>query len=239
LIDCSISFLLVIAFSAVFVACGTIVLGPAQQIPDASRFLDLQARFVTHLHPWLLPLYVTGALLTMVGTLYGTLEVACHTASEIGRAICPDRTARHERRLKIAVIAWCATGAGLVLAWLFLDRLVGGHDKPRLLLAILTPANLFTGVLFCGLLALLAVWSDRRFLPKGLAMPWGLCLLNLLAGVVFLGLGLKGYWDDPSRTLAIIAGAGAVGVALVGARWLPAARRGGHDSPPAKRPGGG
>ena len=76
-------------------------------------------------------------------------------------------------------------------------------EKPRLLLAILTPANLFTGVLLCGILCLANVWMDRRFLPGALRLPAWLTVLNVLAGLAFLGLGIKGYWDHSSRPYAI------------------------------------
>ncbi|MHC4564985.1 MAG: hypothetical protein ACYTE3_04420, partial [Planctomycetota bacterium] len=77
LVDCSISFIVIVAFSAVFVASGTLILGPQHKIPDEKNLLNLQAEFVTGIHPWLLPLYLAGAFLTMLGTLYGTLEVGC------------------------------------------------------------------------------------------------------------------------------------------------------------------
>ena len=66
-VDSTISFLLVVAFSAVFVASGAIILGPNHKIPDEGNMLNLQAEFVTGIHSALLPLYVGGALLTMVG----------------------------------------------------------------------------------------------------------------------------------------------------------------------------
>jgi hypothetical protein len=68
--------------------------------------------------------------------------------------------------------------------------------KPRLLLALLTPVNLFTGVLACGLVCFLNLWMDWRYLPAGLRMPLWLALLNVVSGFLFLGLGLKGYWDN-------------------------------------------
>ncbi|MHC4596717.1 MAG: hypothetical protein ACYS19_17455, partial [Planctomycetota bacterium] len=93
-----------------------------------------------------------------------------------------------------------------------------------LLLAILTPANLFTGVLGCGLFCLMNLWMDRRFLPKALRLPAWLWLLNLVSGFVFLGLGLKGYWDDQSRWYAIGSLSAMLLVAAAGAhlagRWI-------------------
>ena len=80
-------------------------------------------------------------------------------------------------------------------------------------MAILTPANLFTGVLSCGLFCILILWMDRRFLPKALRLPAWLILLNLVAGLVFVGLGLKGYWDHASRWYAI---GGLCGMLLAG-----------------------
>ena len=91
LIDCTLSFLIVLIFSAVFVASGKLMLGPAQQIPGDGAFLEHQAQFVTNLHPWLFPLYAVGAFLTMFGTLYGTLEVAPVILRETALACGSDR----------------------------------------------------------------------------------------------------------------------------------------------------
>jgi hypothetical protein len=211
LVDCSISFFVIVAFSAVFVALGTLILGPHHKIPDESNMLSLQSAFVTRLHPWLLPLYLTGAFLTMLGTLYGTLEVACSLAGEMVRAVNRRFSIRHARRIKRITVIWCAVGAFAILAWLSVYQSTGAAGKPRLLLAILTPANLFTGVLGCGLFCLLNLWMDWRFLPKAMRLPAWLWLLNLVSAFVFLGLGLKGYWDDKSRWYAI----GSLGVMLL------------------------
>lgn len=217
LIDCTISFLIVVAFSAVFVASGKLILGPHHQIPDEKNLLNLQSVFVTSVHPWLLPLYVAGVFLAMLGTLYGTLEVACTIVGEMARAVNRKFAIRYARRIKRITVAWCAVGASAVLLWLFAYQFTGGTDKPPLLLAILTPANLFTGVLGCGLFCLLNLWMDRRFLPKALRLPWWLWFLNLVSGLVFLALGLKGYWDDQSRWYAIGSFGGMLLVAAAGA----------------------
>lgn len=211
LVDCSISFLVVVAFSAVFVASGTLILGPNHRLPDENNLLNLQSAFVTGIHPWLLPLYVAGAFLAMLGTLYGTIEVACSLANEMARAVSREFALHFAGRIRRITVAWCAVGALAILAWLFVYQSTGQPGKPRLLLAILTPANLFTGVLGCGLFCLLNLWMDRRFLPKSLRMPGWLWWLNLVAALVFLLLGLKGYWDDASRWYAI----GSLGVMLL------------------------
>ncbi len=203
LVDCTLSFLVVIVFTAVFVASGTIILGPQHQLPDETNLLGLQSAFVTGLHPWLLPLYVAGALLAMIGTLYGTLEVACAIVSEMARCVSGPFATEHARRIRQGTIAWCAVGAFAILVWLSVYQSTGAAGKPRLLLAILTPANLFTGVLGCGLFCLLNLWIDRKFLPRGLRLPTWLWLLNLVSAGVFVFVGLKGYWDDASRWYAI------------------------------------
>ncbi len=100
-IDCSISFIIVVAFSAVFVASGTIVLGPEHKIPDEKNLLNLQSEFVVNIHPWLLPLYVSGAFLTMLGTLYGTLEVAHTVLNEMARSINNEWATRHARAVEV------------------------------------------------------------------------------------------------------------------------------------------
>jgi Mn2+/Fe2+ NRAMP family transporter len=227
LVDCSISFIVIIAFSAVFVASGALILGPNHKIPDAKNLLNLQSEFVTGIHHWLLPLYVAGAFLTMFGTLYGTLEVACSIISEMAHAVNRNFALRHTRRIKRITVIWCAVGALAILLWLFLYQSTGAAGKPRLLLKILTPANLFTGVLGCGLFCLINLWMDRRFLPKILRMPGWLWLLNLVSGFVFIGLGLKGYWEDQSRWYAIGSLCATLSIAAIGAhlagRWLTSA----------------
>jgi Mn2+/Fe2+ NRAMP family transporter len=224
LVDCSLSFLVIVAFSAVFVASGTLILGPNHKIPDQKNLLNLQAAFVTGIHPWLLPLYVAGAFLTMFGTLYGTMEVACSITSEMAHAFSRKFAVQHASRIRRVTIIWCAIGACAILLLLFAYQSTGAAGKPRLLLKILDPANLFTGVLLCGLLCLVNLWMDRRFLPKALRLPAWLWLLNLVSGFVFLGLGIKGYWDYESRpyavgSLCVMLVIAAVGAHLAG-RWI-------------------
>ncbi len=216
-IDLTISFALVVGFSAVFVASGTMILGPQHRIPGEENMLGMQAEFVMGIHPWLLPLYVIGALLTMVGTLYGTLEVACSIALEMFHSADHRFAMQHKTKIRRAVIAWCAVWAAAVLVWLFVYQSSGAAGRPRQLLALLTPINLFTGVLGCGIFCWLLVWMDRRFLPPALRMPAALLVLNSISGVIFLGLGLKGTWDAESRLVSLC------GLAvLLAAGWLAA-----------------
>lgn len=223
LADCTLSFVVVVAFSAVFVASGVVVLGPNHEIPTDKNLLNLQAKFVTSIHPWLLPIYVAGAFLTMFGTLYGTIEIAHAILAEMVRTVHPDLASRHARRIKRIAIAWCAVGAYGALGWMFFYTYFGGADQPRVLMAIMTPVNLFTGVLGCGLFCLLLPWMDWRFLPRPLWMPAWLAGLNLLSAGIFLSLGVKGYWDNhnangpwtANRWFAILAIVGVTGLSVV------------------------
>lgn len=247
-VDCAISFLLVVVFSAVFVASGAMFLGPEHVVPDENNLLNLQARFVTQIHSWLLPLYVIGAFLTMLGTLYGTVEIACSVADEIIRSFVVDWTKDRARRLRRGIISWCASVALLILGWLFIRQAIAPVpspaetavaasakssdklpvpdsiakeevtpplQKPRLLLAVMTPVNLFTGILSCGLICMVTVWMDRRWLPPDLRPPIYLSGLNFLAGVLFLVLGIKGYWDNENRIIAVGSIAGLFAVSLL------------------------
>ena len=51
-------------------------------------------------------------------------------------------------------------------------------------------------------------------LPRGLRMAWPLRLLNWAAALIFLGLGIKGYWDHSGWTAFIIL------AATLGAGWI-------------------
>ncbi|MBM84244.1 MAG: hypothetical protein CMJ78_27125 [Planctomycetaceae bacterium] len=239
IVDCAISFILIVAFSAVFVASGAMILNPEEVVPNEDNLLNLQAKFVTNIHPLLLPLYVTGAFLTMLGTLYGTIEIACSIADEISRSFVAGWTPERAKKLKRGVIAWCASFALVILTWLFIRQASfdppavadsaatateGGSEqpaepammkKPRLLLAILTPVNLFTGVLSCGLICILTIWMDRRWLPKALHPPKWLVFMNVVSAAVFAGLGIKGYWDNESRIIVVCAMAGVLVTAML------------------------
>ena len=241
LVDCTISFAMVALFSMVFVASGAMFLGPRELVPDEENMLNLQARFVTQIHPWLLPLYLCGAFLTMLGTLYGTIEIACSLADEIVRSFDPQWTEAKANRLKRIVLAWCGTIALAMACYLAVRQAspqlatasmtasvspgaVAAErplvPKPRLLLAILTPVNLFTGVLSCGLICALVLWMDRRWLPAELQPPVWLSGLNLISALIFIGLGVKGYWDTENRLIAVSAIIGLLVMSLLIARVM-------------------
>lgn len=211
-IDCSLSFLVVFVFSAVFVASGSLVLGPAQQIPVEGNFLEHQSQFVTRLHPWLFPLYVVGALLAMLGTLYGTLEIAPVILREAWQLLWPRyRVAISPQRIRLIGLLWPALGALALLGLGFVSQAFSGTAQQFGLTTFLIPANLFTGVLSCGLICLLNPWMSAK-LPAQLRPSVTSNGLNLVAGSVFLFLGLKGYWDfGGGLALLILFGTIAVG----------------------------
>ena len=189
-------------------------------MPDGTNLLSLQAAFVTPIYPWLKYVYFAGAFLTILGTLYGTIEVAPAVLREIARPFNVE--AAHAPRLRLLAALWVGLGGLALLGWSFFYHLQSGKPNPPGLIPLLTPANLFTGVLGCGLICLLNLWIDRRFLPPRLRMSWLLFLLNAVAGVVFLALGIKGYWDHSGWTaFEILAGTFAVGwiAALVRRRF--------------------
>ena len=67
---------------------------------------------------------------------------------------------------------------------------------------MMTPVNLFTGVLSCGLICVLTVWMDRRWLPRGIASAHVADRVQPAGGILFLALGLKGDWDNENRLIA-------------------------------------
>lgn len=212
LIDCTVSFLIVIVFSTVFVASGWLVLSPQHQIPGDGNFLDHQAQFVTRIHPWLFPMYVAGTLCAMLGTLYGTLEVAPAILREMVRLLdIHDDTEEQAILLRRFALLWASGGAVAVLTISFFVQWTWGAEKPPGLTQLLIPANLFTGVLSCGIICLLNPWIDRS-LPKGLRPPMLLTGLSGIAGLGFLLLGIKGYWDFAGASaFGILAGTVAAG----------------------------
>jgi natural resistance-associated macrophage protein len=211
-IDCTLSFAAVLVFSAVFVACGAMILGPAHQIPSGNNLLALQAEFVTPIFPWLKYVYFLGAFLTILGTLYGTIEVAPAVLREIAYALNPQAAATNRGRLRRWSVLWVGLGGFVILVGSLLHYLRSRAANPPGLIAILTPANLFTGVLACGFICLLSVWVECRFVPRGLRMNWWLTSLNALAGVIFLALGAKAYWDHSQwKALLLLTGTIAMG----------------------------
>jgi len=205
-IDSLLSFAAVLVFAGVFVACGAKVLSPQHQVPGGTNLLTLQAQFVTPLYGWLQPLYFVGAFLAIFGTLYGTIEVAPAVLREFADALKPGNADKYALRLRKWAVWWAGLGGFLIIIWNLIHHLTGRAETSSALITLLTPANLFTGVLACGFICLLSLWTDSRWLPRALQMPWLLRALTAIAGLIFLGLGLKGYWDYSGwRALGIFA----------------------------------
>ena len=221
LVDCTLSFLAVLLFCAVFVVCGAAVLGPEHKVPAGANLLSLQAEFVAAVHPWLKFLYFAGAFLAVFGTLYGTIEVAPTVLRELVLALRPNPPDALQARLRRWSVTWVGVGGLVILLWCFVYHLQSKSDKPPGLIAILTPANLFTGVLGCGIVCALNVWMDQRFLPRGLRMRWLLLLLSAVGAAVFVVLGLKAYLDDRSGVTALCILLGTLALGLAGAALLP------------------
>ena len=216
LIDCTLSFTIVLLFSAVFVACGTEILGPAHKVPDGNNLLNLQAEFVEATLQWLRPFYFVGAFLALFGTLYGTIEVAPAVMREIQNAFPRLATGGDSVKTRRITILWVGIGGMLVLIGNLGWQHITGADKPTALIAILTPANLFTGVLACGIICILSCWADRRYLASPFKTPLLLTLLNAVAAILFIALGIKAYWDHSGWTAFLIL------ACTIAAAWLVA-----------------
>lgn len=214
LIDCTLSLVIVLVFSGVFVACGSMLLGPAHLIPAGSNLLALQAQFVGDSYPWLKPLYFMGAFLTMFGTLYGTIEVAPAILREMALAM-----GFKIGRLRRLAVGWCGLGGVAILVGSLLIARFGGAQNPPGLVAILTPANLFTGVLACGFVCASNLWVEHRFMPADFRAGWLFRCLTAIASVAFLLLGFKAYWDHSRWTSFSILG-GTLAIGSAAAWWV-------------------
>lgn len=237
-IDCGISFGLIVIFSAVFVTSGVELLGPAEEIPDSGNMLGQQSRILTAVNPWLYSLYVCGAILTMFGTLYGTIEIGVAVATEILRSFNREWVNVRRHQIERAVLAWQSFLAVLVILLMFshvysvgkgngkalsappavrldidaadtlgeskIDAKSSSQSRTtttlrspkEVILNVLRPVNLFTGVLACGIFCLTNLWIEKKYVPTGLRSPVLMQLLYVIAGLLFLALGLKGYWDN-------------------------------------------
>jgi hypothetical protein len=188
LFDSILSFVAVMIFTAVFTACGAIILEPQHQIPAGTNLLTFQSQFLTALYPGLKYVYFIGAFLAVFGTLYGTIEVAPAIAREIFFALNPTTTRNRDRLIRKASVLWVSFGALVVLLISLTQK-----ESPPALVKIITPANLITGVFACGLIFLFSAWADRK-LPPGLRMPPLLKALNLLGALIFLALGIRSFF---------------------------------------------
>ena len=156
--------------------------------------------------------------MAIAGTLYGTLEVAPTILRETALAVVPNRLTRgNSQQIRNLAITWCAGWALVVLAVSFFYQLRMGEEKLPGLTTVLIPVNLFTGVFACGVICLLNPWVDRR-LPAQHRMPFALVALNLIGGVAFVLVALRGYWDFAGWwAMGILLGTLAFGILVA---WL-------------------
>jgi hypothetical protein len=89
----------------------------------------------------------------------------------------------------------------------------------------MTPVNLFTGVLACGMICVLTIWMDRRWLPPKLQPPLWIAALNGISAAIFLFLGIKGYLDNENRVVVLCGTAGLLVLAVVIASILAPPQR--------------
>lgn len=192
--DLLVSFAAVMIISTAFVASGHLVLGPAHEIPNDDNMLNLQATFLTLLHPWLYPLYVAGAFLTMLGTLYGTIEVAPAVYHEWYRAYWGTQRPFFRR----PCVAWVSTGGMIVLGGRVWSTMWTTKEASWSLVDIVTPAAIVTGVLMCGVICWANIWSELKFLNRQERLPTIGLLLNGLAGILFLAVGTRSLLEAKS-----------------------------------------
>ena len=197
-IDCAISFSLIIIFSAVFVTSGVELLGPREAIPDSANMLGQQAEILTNVHHWLYPLYVAGAILTMFGTLYGTFEIGVAIVMEIMRSFNPAWADGRRETIERNVLLWQA-GLGLLVVLMMFQVVYSagieqGESAKSVILKILRPVNLFTGVISCSVFCFVNAWIEKRHTHRNLQSKAWIRFAYLFAGAVFAVLGAMGAW---------------------------------------------
>ena len=189
-VDTLICFASVLVFTICFVILGARILHPQQLVPADRELLVHQAQFLTDLHPLLLYVYQLGIFMAFFGTIYGAYEIYFRTAYECLMPTSAWFRAMPFESFRRAMLIYCAA-LGLLFLWTMKDPV-----------SIITPAALIGGVFTCGLWCLAMLWTDSRFLPRPLQMPWLLWLMVAVSGVVLTLLGAKGIWDYAGGLIA-------------------------------------
>ena len=187
-IDSVVSFVAIIIFAAGFMIGGARMLHTAELIPAGMKLLEHQAKFLTEIRPWLIYLYDVGVFLAIAGTIYGAFEVYTRTVYEVLRAVFVGLRNIKVEKVRPWVLLYVGLG-GIILMWM---TRVFPNIK---LIDLPTPAAIIGGTMTCGLWCLAMIWTDRKFLPKPYQMGTALVVLNLIAGLSMLFLGLKSWWD--------------------------------------------
>jgi len=182
-VDTVVCFASVLLFTLCFVILGARILHPQHLVPSDKDLLSHQAQFLTDLHPVLLYVYQMGIFMAFFGTIYGAYEIYFRTAYECLMPISGYFRSLPFETFRRGMLVYCAS-LGLIFLWTMKDPV-----------SIITPAAMIGGVFTCGLWCLAMLWTDRRFLPPALRMPWLLKLLVALSGIVLTSLGVKGIGD--------------------------------------------
>ncbi|MCH2370015.1 MAG: Nramp family divalent metal transporter [Pirellulales bacterium] len=197
-VDCAISFALIIIFSAVFVTSGVEMLAPEEAIPDSGDMPGQQAGILTNVHPWVYPLYLAGAVLTMFGTLYGTFEIGVAIVMEIMRSFNPAWANSNRPKIERNVLFWQTCLALVVVLMMFQvvysAGVAEGDNAKSIILKVLRPVNLFTGVISCSVFCFVNAWIEEKYVHHKLRSKGIIRLAYLFAGIVFAVLGAMGAW---------------------------------------------
>ncbi len=177
MIDCSLSFLCVLVFSAAFLILGARILNPQKIVPDGTELFNHQATFLTRIHPYLLYVYQVGVFMAFFGTIIGAYEVYARTASECLKGVSPRWRNLPLQPVRLGTVT-CGGGLALVLVWTCKDPV-----------KIVTIPALIGGVFTCGLWCFAVVWCEHRFLPRGYRMRRGLFVATVIAGAVMTVFG--------------------------------------------------
>jgi len=187
-IDTTCSFFMVAFLSACFSILGTVVLQADHLVPADEDLLNYQAQFLTTLAPWLEPLYKVAIFAAFITILFGGPEIAFRIFYEYVQSVPGLRRRVQEKSLRVAVVIWCLLG-GMIGLWIL------AFFSSKTLVQFISPASVVNGALCGGLYCLLNPWMDWRFLPKRLRMGPIMLTMNILAGVLFLAMGLRALWD--------------------------------------------
>ncbi len=179
LIDITISFFCVLAFTYMFIILGAAVLHPNMQIPTGFELLTVQLGYLVNsdqpaiLQTFLSFIYKTGIFFTFFGTIFGAYELYSWSTRECVIAAMPRFKDVPMKKFRLATILWCG-GGGLILLWTL--------DKNPVVL--ITPGALVGSALTCGLWCFAMLYSDKIHIPKALQMGMPLKVGVFISGLV-------------------------------------------------------
>jgi len=182
LLDTTISFALVIIVTLLFVLLGAELL--TENVPMGGNLLTVQENFISVLHPDLKYIYRLGALLAMIGTMYGAFVIYRNTFAEGIIAIFKNKVPNiASKKWRVVVYSYCFF-SGVALMWVPKD--IAGDVTGKLVLA-----SIVSGATSCGIWCFAMIWVDKIRLPAKLQMGLKLKVCLWVAGLVLTGLGLK------------------------------------------------